>query len=102
MIGLEILFKIYPEKRSEFLMAFELMKSVERLEKKRTGLELFELVRDPNTFLWLEQWDDTESLTYYCNENKFRATMGAIDILGKLIHRRILSIEEETLNEQPV
>ena len=99
MIGLEIMFKIYPEKRTEFLLAFDMMKSVERLEKKRTGLELFELVRESNTFLWLEQWSDAESLTYYCNENKFRAKMGAIDILGKLIHRRILSIEEETANE---
>jgi quinol monooxygenase YgiN len=102
MFELEILFRIYPEKRAEFLMAFELMKSAERLEKKRTGLELFELVRESNTFLWLEQWSDAESLAYYCNENKFRATMGAIDILGKLIHRRTLTIEEETANEQPV
>ncbi len=33
MLELEISFKIYPEKRAEFLMAFELMKSAERLEK---------------------------------------------------------------------
>jgi quinol monooxygenase YgiN len=75
MLELEISFKIYPEKRAEFLMAFELMKSVERLKKKRTGLELFELVRESNTFLWLEQWNDAESLAYYCNENKFRKSM---------------------------
>ena len=35
MVGLEILFKIYPEKRAEFLLAFDMMKTGERLEKNR-------------------------------------------------------------------
>ncbi len=99
MVGLEILFKIYPEKRAEFLLAFDMMKTVEGLEENRIDLELFELVREANTFLWLEHWDNADSLTHYCNENKYRALMGAIDILGNLIHKRTLSIAEETANE---
>ena len=99
MVGLEILFKLYPAKRAEFLLAFDMMKTVEQLEKNRTDLELFELVGESNTFLWLEYWDNGESLTHYCNENKYRALMGAIDILGNLIHKRTLSIAEETTNE---
>lgn len=99
MVGLEILFKIYPEKRAEFLLAFDMMKTGERLEKYRTDLELFELVRESNTFLWLEHWDNADSLTHYCNENKYRALMGAIDVLGNLIHKRTLLTTEETTNE---
>lgn len=99
MVGLEILFKIYPEKRAEFILAFDMMKTVGLLEKNRVDLELFELVKESNTFLWREHWDNTESLTHYCNENKYRALMGAIDILGNLIHKRTLSIAEETANE---
>lgn len=98
MIGLEILFKIYPEKRAEFILAFDMMKSIESQEKRRTGLELFEMVTEPNTFLWLEHWDDDESLTFYCSEDKFRALMGAIDILGNLIQKRTHSIKEDAKN----
>ena len=102
MVELEILFKIYPAKRAEFLLAYEMMKTVEQLEKNRIDLELFELVRESNTFLWLEHWDTAESLARYCSETKYRALMGAIEILGNLIHKRQLSITEEAANEEPV
>ncbi len=99
MAGLEILFKIYPEKRAEFLLAFDMMKTVERQIENRIDLDLFELVGESNTFLWLEHWSNAESLRCYCNENKYRALMGAIDILGNLIHKRTLSIAEEITDE---
>ena len=99
MIGLEVLFKIDPAKRAEFLLAFDMMKTGVYLEKNRIDLELFELVRESNTFLWREHWDNAESLTRYCSENKYRALMGAIDILGNLIHKRTLSIAEEITDE---
>jgi quinol monooxygenase YgiN len=98
MVGLEILFKIYPEKRVEFLLAFDMMKAAEHLEAKRIDIQLFEQIKEPNTFLWLEHWQNTESLAHYCNDNKFRALMGAIEILGKLTHKRTHSILEEATN----
>ena len=99
MIALEVMFKIYPEKRSEFLLAIDMVRKTGHPEENRSGMELFELVRESNTFLWLEHWEDTEFLNNYCTQNKFRALMGAIDVLGKLIHKRTLLITEETLNE---
>ena len=95
MIGLEILVRIKPEKRAEFLQAFDMLKTVDRLGDRRLELELFERVNESNTFLWLEHWDNDESLTHYYEENKFRAMMGAIDILGQLVHKRTFSITEE-------
>jgi len=99
MIALEVMFKIYPEKRTEFLLAIDTMKKTGHLEERRLGMQLFELVSESNTFLWLEHWEDSEFLNQYCKEYKFRALMGAIDILGKLIHKRTLLITEETANE---
>ena len=99
MVGLEILFKIYPAKRAEFLLAFDMMKKIERQEKNRIDLDLFELMGESNTFMWFEHWHDAESLTQYCNEKKYRALMGAIDILGNLTYKRTFSIEEETTDE---
>ena len=34
MIGLEVMFKIYPEKRTEFLLAIDTMKKTGHLEEK--------------------------------------------------------------------
>ena len=99
MIGLEMMFKIYPEKRSEFLLAIDIMKKTGHLEENRIGMQLFELVTESNTFLWLEHWENAETLNHYRNENKFRALMGAIDILGKLIHKRTHLITEEKAND---
>jgi quinol monooxygenase YgiN len=99
MIGLEMIFKIHPEKRSEFLLAIDMMKEAGHLEENRIGMQLFEQVTESNTFLWLEHWEDTEVLNNYCNQNKFRALMGAIDILGKIIHKRTHLITEETSND---
>ncbi len=95
MVGLEILVKIDPEKRVEFLQAFEMVKHIDQLNVSRIELELFEEVQRPNTFLWLEHWDCNESLSNYCLDNKFRAMMGAIDVLGQLVHKRSFSIREE-------
>ena len=99
MVGLEILVKIKPEKRSEFLQAFKMVKQINQLPEKRIDQELFEQIKEPNTFLWLEHWENTESLTHYYQDNKYKAMMGAIDIMGQLVQRRIFSIKEEKTNE---
>ncbi len=98
MIGLEILVKIQPEKRAEFLQAFEMLKTIDLLWDKRVELQLFEQVKEPNTFLWLEHWHNDASLADYYQEAKFRAMMGAIDILGQLIQKREFFIKEEKGN----
>ena len=95
MIGLEILVKIQPEKRAEFLQVFDMLKTIDHLEERRVTLELFEQIKEPNTFLWLEHWNNGESLAGYYEENKFRALMGAIDVLGQLIQKREFFIKEE-------
>ena len=85
MVGIEILVKINPEKRVEFLQAFNILKQLDQLGNNRINLDLFELVKEPNTFLWLEHWDNKESLTIYYQDNKYKAMLGAIDIMGQML-----------------
>ena len=99
MVGIELLIKISPDKRVEFLQAFDMLKQLDQLGDNRVDLELFEQIKEPNTFLWLEHWDNTESLKHYYQDNKYRAMMGAIDIMGQLVQRRTFSIKEERTNE---
>ena len=98
MVGLEILVRINPDKRAEFLQAFDLLTELDQQGDRRIDLELFERVKEPNTFLWIEHWVNDESLTSYYENNKYRAMMGAIEILGQLIHKRSFSIKEEREN----
>ena len=95
MIGHEILVRIHPEKRTEFLQAFDMLKTDDQLTGSRLEMELYEQVNESNAFLWLEHWDNDEALTRYYEDNRYRAMMGAIDILGQLVHRRTFSIEEK-------
>ena len=96
MVGIEILIEIELAKRSEFLQVFDMVKTTPHLNGKRLYLELFEQVNNQNRFLWRENWENAESLAQYHEENQFKAMLGAIDILGKLIHTKTFLIEEET------
>jgi quinol monooxygenase YgiN len=95
MVGFEILVKIEPEKRAEFLQAFEMFKQTDQQNDNRIDFELFEQVQGPKTFLWVEHWDNGESLSSYYGSHKFISMMGAIEVLGQLIHKRSFKISEE-------
>ena len=95
MIGLEITVKINPQKRMEFLQVFEMQQASDGLYLERISLQLFEKINETNTFLWQEEWKSAKSLALYWQDNKFRATMGAISILGELINFNQVIFEEE-------
>ncbi|MBT8334926.1 MAG: hypothetical protein KJP19_10875, partial [Deltaproteobacteria bacterium] len=92
--GFEIMVKIEREKRAEFLQAFEMYKQIDQQNDSRIYPDLFEEVKGPNTFLWMEHWDNGESLSSYYSNNKFISMMGAIKVLGRLIHQRSFSAIE--------
>lgn len=97
MIGFELLVQIRKEKRTEFLQLFDMVKTVNQHIDGRLDLELFEQVSEPNMFLWREHWVSDELLTLYRKENKYRAMMGAINILGELVYKqRILLAGRES------
>lgn len=95
MVGFQILVKIHQNHRSEFLQAFDMVKKYDQLSGVREKVELYEMVNEFNTFLWLEQWANAESLNHYCQSNRFKAMMGAVSILGEIIQNQSLIIKEE-------
>jgi len=97
MIGLEILMHIPPKHRYELLQAFDIFSTKQKNGQECTGgcidRSIFECMGTPNCFLWMERWSDLESLEDYMNTDRFRALLGAIQVLGKLdaIHKGELS-----------
>ncbi|MCK5517202.1 MAG: antibiotic biosynthesis monooxygenase [Desulfobulbaceae bacterium] len=96
MIRFEILVKIHSGKRTEFLQLFDMVKTPGQMIDGRLDLELFERVNDPNNFLWVEHWKDNQLLSLYYKQDRFRAMIGAINILGQLVHKKTFSFEEES------
>jgi quinol monooxygenase YgiN len=97
MVELEILVKISPRKRHEFLQAFALMahkKSRTPGMRHRTSQSLFEKINEPNCFLWREEWESADRLASYRQSDQFRSLLGAFDILGQLIRIRTHNIKE--------
>lgn len=95
MVGFEILVKIKPEKRFEFLQTFELMHICVDKKSDFVGQVLFEKISEPNCFLWTEDWKTGESLEAYRQTDQYRALLGAIEVLGALINIRTFTLKEE-------
>ena len=93
MIGLEILMYIPSKHRYELLQAFEMFSDKQENGHECSGRcidrNIFECMGTPNCFLWIEKWTDIESLEVYLRTDRFRALLGAIQVLGKLdaIHK---------------
>ena len=96
MVGLEILVQIHTGKRQEFLQTSEWFQN--QLTKTCTGtfvdLTVFEAVGKPNHFLWIEKWTGLQSLEVHMSTDRFRAIMGAIEVLGELEKLQMVEFRE--------
>lgn len=95
MVGLEILVKIQPEKRFEFLQAFELLIQPNASTRDCIEQTLFEKTGEPNAFLWREDWKNDESLEARRQTEQFRSLLGAVEILGTLVMIRKFTLTKE-------
>ena len=93
MVGLEILVSIQPGQRQEFLQTIDMFRCPQNHEKARIGCSIFETVGTPNQFLWVEKWTDQSLLEDYMKTGRFKALLGAIQVLGELNSLHIAEIK---------
>ncbi len=94
MVGLEIQVRVAKEKRQEFLQTCEFLAQAKDRIGAYVGQILFEGVGDPNRFLCVEQWTDSDLLESYLASDRFRTLLGAIEVLGKLEDLRIVEFKQ--------
>ena len=94
MVGLEIQVRVAKEKRQEFLQTCEFLAQAKDRIGAYVGQILFEGVGDPNRFLCVEQWTDSDVLESYLASDRFRTLLGAIEVLGKLEDLRIVEFKQ--------
>ena len=88
MIGFEILIQIEPEKRKEFLQAFNWFSRPEKKPKDCLGHRLFEDVIQTDHYIWIEGWTDLKTLGNYMKTERFQSFLGALEVLGSLEEMR--------------
>ena len=96
MVGFEILIRIKTDKRYEFLHTFQLFSRPDRRVRDCLGHRLFEEVKEPNRFLWHEDWTDFRKLETHLRTDGFRELLGAIEVLGYMDGMRIVEIKDES------
>jgi quinol monooxygenase YgiN len=45
---------------------------------------VFEKVGEPNHFVWIERWKDPKSFEAYRQSERYKALLGAVQVLGNL------------------
>ena len=99
MVGLEILVSIQSGQRQEFLQTIDMFRSQQVKNRARIGCTIFETVDTPNQFLWVEKWTDQTLLDDYMKTGRFKALLGAIEVLGEL--NSIELVELTSLKDLP-
>ena len=92
-VGIEVLSKIPPENRREFIQSFKVLPQYEGSSDNCTYHKLFEDVGEMNHFLWVEHWADKKALEKYLQSDRFKTILGAVDALGVLIHCNRINVK---------
>jgi quinol monooxygenase YgiN len=95
MVGLEILISIQSGQRQEFLQTIDMFCSQREKDKARIGCKIFETVGTPNQFLWVEKWTDQRLLDDYMKSARFKALLGAIQVLGELNSLHFIALKQQ-------
>ena len=94
MVGLQIMVTIQSGNRQEFLQAIDMLCSQKATDNDGADYYIFEAVDTPNRFFYLKQCTDRRLLENFLKTNRFRALLGAIQVLGKLSSIQLVELED--------
>lgn len=89
-VALEILFRILPTHRVEFLQAVDSLIASAATTPGLDALSCFEDLGVENTFLWRECWGSLGQLEHRLESAGIKTLLGAIGVLGELEGLQIL------------
>ena len=94
MVGLQIMVTIQSGNRQEFLQAIDMLCSQKATDNDGADDYIFEAVDTPNRFFYLKQFTDRRLLENFMKTDRFRALLGAIQVLGKLKTIQLVELED--------
>ena len=93
MVGLEVIVRVHPYRRVEFLQAVRMV--VDRADRSGACASqgLFEDVGEPNRFLWMERWSGSDPMNEYMRTDRFRSLLGAFSVVGSIEEMHVTDME---------
>ena len=89
MIGLVIRARVEPHQRYELMQMFKEISRPDRLPGACLERRIYEESHLPTNLLLVEQWSEKVALNSHLSSDQFRALIGAVKVLGKLVDVRI-------------
>jgi quinol monooxygenase YgiN len=94
MVGLQIMVTIQSGNRQEFLQAIDMLCSRQATDNDGADDYIFEAIDTPDRFFYLKQWTDRRLLENFLKSDRFKALLGAIQVLGKLTTIQLVELED--------
>ena len=89
MILILIRARVEAEHRHELVQMFKDTSQPNQLPAACLEMRVYEEARSPDNLLLIEQWSDEAAMNSYLSSDQFRALLGAVKVLGKLVDVRI-------------
>jgi quinol monooxygenase YgiN len=89
MVGVVIRARVEPEQRHELMQMFKETSRPDQLPVGCLEQRVYEEAHSPTNLLLVEQWSDKAAMNSYLSSDQFRALIGAVKVLGKLVDVRI-------------
>ena len=89
MIGLVIRARVEPHQRQELMQMFKEISRPDRLPTACLERRIYEESDLPTNLLLVEHWSEKTRLNSHLSSDQFRALIGAVKVLGKLLDVRI-------------
>jgi quinol monooxygenase YgiN len=89
MIGVVIRAGVEPYQRHELMQMFKETSRPDQLPAACLERRVYEEAHAPTNLLLVEQWSDKAAMNSYLSSDQFRALIGAVKVLGKLVDVRL-------------
>ena len=89
MIGVVIRAEVEPDQRHELMQMFKETSRPDQLPATCLERRVYEEAHLPSNLLLVEEWSDKAAMNSKSSLDQFRALIGAVKVLGKLVDVRI-------------
>jgi quinol monooxygenase YgiN len=89
MIGVVIRAGVEPDRRHELMQMFKETSRPDQLPVACLERRVYEEAHLPTNLLLVEQWSDKAATNFYLSSDQFRALIGTVKVLGKLVDVRV-------------
>jgi quinol monooxygenase YgiN len=89
MIGVVIRAAVESDQRHELMQMFKETSRPDQFPAACLERRVYEEAHLPNNLLLVEEWSDKPAMNSYLSSDQFRALIGAVKVLGKLVDVRV-------------